>query len=1036
MKSLAQWSVRNSLLVNLLTVFVIIAGVMALKENRREAFPNFSFDVVQISTKYPGSTPGQVEKLITIPIEKELKEVDDVKEMVSASIEGMSLIYIVIEPDASNKDKTVNDIQRAVDRAEDLPDDLKDKPLVEEFTTKNTPMLEVTLYGELGDLELRRQARLLEAALLDDPNVAKITRRGYREPEYSVEVDPDKMSQYHLSLSDVMRALSATNVNIPGGDIREGGQEFLLRISGEYYTADEIQDVVIRSNDAGYAVRVRDVGKVVPTLEKETITNRTDGAPSINLQILKREKADIIEMVADIKAIIADFQAKAPPGLKVGIVDDISFFVERRLDVLRNNALIGLVLLMIPVLIFLSPRTALSAALGIPSAVMATFALMHFFGITINLMSLFGLIMVSGMLVDEDIVIAENVHRLMEEGVPPKVAAIEGTQQVSSSVVATVLTTITAFAPLLFMTGIFGKFVKQIPQVVIITLVASLLQALVVLPSHIYDLNKMSDEEAREKFRHASKHAVMGRLLDWYERSIRLLISRRYLATFGFIVLMLGTFVFGFFKVPFILFPASGIEQFFIRVEGQIGTPVNVTTERMQSIEKILLKLPKHELDHFITMGGITQNDPTDPFTNRATHVGQIWVFLTPETGRKRTAQEIMDSLRPEVEKVPGFQKVYFDNVRSGPPVGKPVAIRVKGDDFDVLDKLAQEYVSFLKAIPGVKDVKSDYEPGKSELRAQIDVARMAQAGLTYQDVASAVRASFEGGIATTIKQGDEEIDVVVRFPEEIRRNRTSLQDVLISNREGRLVPLRQIATFKTEAALSMIKHDDRKRLVSVTANIDESLTTSRKVNAAVAEHFKARIGEFPGVLVKYGGEEEDTQESLNSLLRAMALAIFLTFIIIAATFRSLWEPLVILTTIPMGMMGVVYGFYLFQQPIGFLATLGIIGFVGVIVDGALLMISFINQEKAKGIAFKEAIVRGSKARLRPIILTTATTVLGIVPSAFGIGGSDPFIQPMAFAMNWGLAVGTFWAVLFIPVFLAVLDDVFGRFRRRKELAS
>ncbi|MCC6271884.1 MAG: efflux RND transporter permease subunit [Deltaproteobacteria bacterium] len=1035
MKSLSEWSVRNGLLVNLLTVFVIVAGVMALMNNRREAFPNFSFDVVQVRTHYQGATPAQIEKLITIPIEKELKEVDDIKEMVSASIEGMSLIYLVIEPDAANKDKTVNDIQRAVDRAEDLPEDLKEKSVVEEFTTKNTPMLEVTLYGDMSDLELRRQARLLEAALLDDPNVAKVTRRGYREPEYSVEVDPDKMAHYHLSLSDVMRALSATNVNIPGGDIREGGQEFLLRISGEYFAPEEILDVVIRSNDAGFAVKVRDVGKVIPTLEKVTVTNRTDGAPSVNLQILKRDRSDVIDLVRDVRAIIADFQAKAPPELKIGIVDDVSYYVERRLKVLINNALIGLVLLMIPLLVFLTPRTALSAALGIPTAVMATFAMMHFFGITINLMSLFGLIMVSGMLVDEDIVIAENVHRLMEEGMPPKQAAVEGTKQVASSVVATVLTTITAFAPLLFMTGIFGKFVKQIPQVVIITLCASLVQALVVLPSHIYDLNKMSEDEARKHFDRSSKHRLMNGLLAFYDKTLRFLISRRYLATLFFTLLMVGTFAFGYLKIPFILFPAEGIEQFFVRVEGDVGTPVEVTTERMQAIEKVLMKLPKNELDHFVTMGGITQNDPTDPFTNRASHVGQIWVFLTPETERQRTAHDIIESLRPEVEKIEGFKKVYFDNVRPGPPVGKPVAIRVKGDDFAVLDKLAQEYVTYLNTLPGVKDVKSDYEPGKSELRAQIDVGRMSQAGLTYQDVAAAVRASFEGGIATTIKQGDEEIDVVVRFPEEIRRNKTSLQDVLISNREGRLIPLKQIATFEVEPALSMIKHDDRKRLISVTANVDEAVTTSRKVNAALGEHFKNRIKEFPGVLVKYGGEEEDTQESLDSLIRAMVLAIFLTFIIIAATFRSLWEPLVILTTIPMGMMGVVYGFYLFGEPLGFLATLGIIGFVGVIVDGALLIIEFINQEKAKGLAFKEAIVRGSKARLRPIILTTATTVLGIVPSAFGIGGTDPFIQPMAFAMNWGLAVGTFLAVLFIPVFLAVLDDVFGRFRRKESAA-
>lgn len=1030
---LSEWSVRNSLLVNMLTIFTIFAGILAVFANRREAFPNFSFDIVQISTRYPGATASQIEKLITIPLEKELKEVDDIKDLVSASTEGFSYIYAVIESDAPNKDKTVNDIQRAVDRAEDLPADLKDKPVVEEISTKNTPMLEVALFGDLPPEELRQLSRRLETLLLEDPNVAKVIRRGYREPEFAVEVNPSEMARYHLSLADVIEALRATNINFPGGDIRQDGQEFLLRVSGEFYKPAEIENVVVRSNSSGYHVRVKDIGRVVPTLEKITMTNRANGHDAINLLILKKEKADIIHLVDDVKKIIADFKATAPPALGITIVNDISRYVEMRLDVLVNNALIGLVLLFIPLVIFLSPRTAISAAIGIPTAVMAAFALMHFFGITINLMSLFGLIMVAGMLVDEDIVIAENVYRLMEEGVPARKAAIDGTKQVAKSVVATVLTTVTCFAPLLAMTGIFGKFVKQIPQVVIITLAASLIQALLVLPSHIYDLNDMSEEKARKHFERAQKslgNRFMKGLLRVYEAVLRRLVRHRYITAGLFLILMMATFLFGFQKVPFILFPSEGVEQFFVRVETELGTPVETTTERMAQIEKILQKLPPGELEHIVTQGGLTQNDPTDPFTERSSHIGQVWVFLTPEPQRQRKAAEIMESIRPEVEKVSGFTKLSFEEIQNGPPVGKPVSVHIRGDDFELLNKVGEQYVAYLKTLPGVKDIKSDYQPGKKELRAVIDEVRMRQAGLTHQDVASAVRSSFEGGIATTIKDGDEEIDVLVRFPESLRKNKASLESVLVPNRDGRLIPLMQIASFKEEAALTVIKHDDRKRVVTVSANIDQKVTTSGKVNAKLDEHFKESLKKETGVSVKYGGEEEDTEEAMNALFRAMLLALFLTFIIIAATFRSLWEPFVVMTTIPMGIMGVIYGFYLFDKPISFLGMLGVIGFAGVIVDSALLIVEFINIEKAKGTHFKEAIIRGSRARLRPVLLTTATTVLGIVPSAFGIGGTDPFIQPMAFAMNWGLSVGTVFSVLMIPVFLAILYDVVGRLKK------
>lgn len=1029
---LAEWSVRNSLLVNLLTLFVMVAGVFAIFTLRREAFPNFSFDVVQIATSYPGGAPQQIEKLITIPIEKELKEVDDIKEMVSASTEGFSMIYIVIEPDAKNKDKIVNDIQRAVDRAENLPEDLKEKPRVTEVSTKNTPALEVTLSGNLSPQELRVQARRLETALLADPMVAAVTRRGYREPEISVEVDPKKMKKYHLALSDVMRALAGTNINIPGGDIQIGDQEYLLRVSGEFYTPEEIGQVVVRANDFGYHLRVKDIADVVPTLEDVDLTLRTDGSEAINLLVIKKERADIIHLVEDVTKTIDEFKAKAPSELKIAVVNDISFYVQRRLRILTNNALIGFVLLMIPLLLFLSFRTALSALIGIPTALAAAFALMQFFGITINLMSLFGMIMVLGMLVDEDIVIAENVHRLMEEGMPPRQAAIEGTKQVAKAVIATVLTTITAFMPLLFMTGIFGKFVKQIPQVVIITLVASLIQALVILPSHIYDLNKMSEEEAAAHFARSRHHPLMRRMLAIYGGGLKFLIRHRYTATLLFFLIGGATLVFGYFKVPFILFPNRGIEQFFIRAEAEVGTPIEVTTERLQAIEKILAKLPGNELDHYVTQGGITQNDPTDPFTNRASHIGQVWVFLTPETARTRSADQVMEALRPEVEQAPGFKKVYFEHVRPGPPVGKPVAVRIRGDDFEKMDKLAQEYLAALKQMPGVKDVRSDYEPGKSELRAVVDPVRMTQAGLTFQEVAAAVRSSFDGGLATTIKQGDEEIDVFVRFPEKLREKPESLDQVLIANRQDRLIPLQQIADFKKDSALSIIKHDDRKRLITVTANVDEAVTTSRKVNAALNERFQERLKAYPGILVKYGGEEEDTRESLESLARAFALAMFLTFIIIAATFRSLWEPLVIMTTIPMGIMGVIVGFYLIGEPMSFLSTLGVIGFAGVVVDGALLIIEFVNEERDKGKAFDEAIIAGAKSRLRPILLTNATTVLSIVPAAFGIGGTDPFIQPMALAMDFGIAGGIFLAIFFIPVFLSILYHVVSRLKGKK----
>jgi multidrug efflux pump subunit AcrB len=1031
---LAEWSVKNSLLVNLLTAFAIIAGIFAIVTLKREAFPNITFDIVQVTTRYPGATPEQIEKLITIPIEKELKEVDDIKEMVSASVEGISLIFLTIEPDAENKPKIVNDIQRAVDRAEDLPADLEDQAVVREIMTKNTPVLEVSLFGDLSPEELRIQARRLERIILENPQVADVTRRGYREPELSVEVDPKKMADTHVSFSEVMAALKKTNINIPGGKIDLSGQEVILRVSGEFYQSEEIREVIVRGNDRGYFVKVKDVAKVVPTLEEITVSNRTDGTDSINLMVSKKVKGDIIDLVDDMKETIETFLKTAPPGLKISIVNDISYYVKRRLQVLLNNGFIGLGLLIIPLVLFLDVRTAFSAILGIITAVLAAFALMEAFGITINLMSLFGMIMVLGMLVDEDIVIAENVHRHMEEGLSAREAAVKGATQVARSVLATVLTTITAFLPLMIMSGIIGKFVRQIPLVVTITLTASLLQALLVLPSHIADFNKMSEEQAEKYYRRRKSSRFMDSTLAGYERILRLLLRQRYWVLGAFILLTVGVFTLGYFKVPFILFPQKGIEQFFIRVEGEVGTPVELTTKRMGAIEEILARqLPPNELDHFITQGGIVQNDINDPFTQRASHMGQVWVFLKPEKDRDRTADQIIDSIRSDLEQVPGFKRVYFSQVRPGPPVGRPVAIRVKGDEFGPINALAAEFMEALKKIPGVLDIKSDYEPGKDELKAIIDETLMSQAGLSYAEIAAAVRIGFDGGTATTIKEGDEEIDVVVRFPPELREGEKSLDQLLISNSQGNLIPLRSIATFDRQPSIATIKHDDRKRLVMVTANVDEKVITSREVNRKVEALFKDRLQDYPGILVKYGGEEEDTQESLASLERAFVLALFLTFIIIAVTFKSLWEPFVILTTIPMGIMGVIVAFFFSKEPLTFLALLGVVGFSGVVVDSGIILIDFINRERReRGLSIEEAIISGSRMRLRAIVLTTLTTVLGVFPAAFGIGGADPFIQPMARALNWGISAGSLLAIFLIPVILRICGDFFIRRRRSR----
>lgn len=1026
MKSLAQFSIKNSLLILVLTILIVVSGVYTLFfQLNREAFPNVNFDVVTITTTYPGSTPPEVERLITIPIEKELKEIDDIKEISSVSAESISNITVIIEEDADNKMAIVNDIQRAVDRVEDLPDDLPENPLVQEMKTKNNPIIEISLSGPMSEKALREHALNLEDKFLDLPDVSKVTRKGYRDQEIWVEILPDSLKKYHVSLNEIQQALQTQNQAIPAGKFFKEKEEYILRTTGEFENAEDVRKTIIRAGPLGEWIRVDDVATVSEQFEERDLIEKTRGSLAIRLIVVKKESGDAIDMVEDVKNIVADYQ-KIAPDLKVDYVNDLSFYIERRLNILKNNGIIGLAMVTVSLFIFLSFGTALSAFIGIPTALLMAFAIMGYINISINLISLFGLIMVLGMLVDEDIVIAENIHRHLEEGLSPEEAAVKGNKEVGKAVVATVLTTIAAFLPLFFMGGIMGKFIRDIPKVVTLTLLASLLEALVILPSHISDISKIM-HNLKKKNPKKSVQKTKGffeKLKHFYLKTLSHSLKHRYLYTVALLVVFLSSIFIATNFMQFLLFPAKGIEIFFIRVEGQIGDSLEDTAEKMKQLEKIVDTLPKNELDTYTTLVGMVQNDPNDPFTNRASHVGQIQVFLTPEPQRDRSSQEISNSLRSLAKEVKGFEKVSFDQFRTGPPVGKPVQVRILGEDFNTLEKIAEEYKTALTKIEGVTDIRDDYEVGKTEKRVEINQVRAAQAGLDVQTIAMTVRQAFEGVKATSIQKTEEEIDIVVKFPPRFRHQQTALANLLVPNPQGHLIPLSAVATFTETKGVQAIKHFDGDRNLNVTANVDEKITSPvevmEKLKVALP-HIETR---YPGYRVHFAGEAEDTQESLRDLRNTFFIAAGLILIILITMFKSFLQSFIVLFTIPFSLIGVVLSFLAHGLPLSFMALLGVIGLTGIVVDGAIILIDFINNYHAKGHNLHSAILKGANVRFRAVLLTSITTVLGVLPASYGLGGKDPFIEPMALALNYGIIFSAILTLYYVPIFLAILGDL------------
>ncbi len=1029
MKRLVAYFAERSLMVNIFTVGLLVAGLIFIFSAKREAFPNIDFDWVVVTTIYPGATPTDVEKHITKPIEDEIREVDGLKQIYGTSLDSRSVIAIQLDPDLKNKDKTVNDIKNAVDRVDDLPEDAED-PEVKELNTKQQSVLEVSILdrkeiaNDTQEFELRRYAKMLEDRLLEVEGVAKIEKKGYRDREMIVEVKPELLEAYHVAINEVITALSKKSIDFPGGVIKSSTGEILIRTVGEVQTSGEIGNVLIRANDMGNWVKVGDVAKVSDSFEEEKIINKTRGKKSVTLTIVKKESADIITMVNSVMKEVDRFKKILPKNYDMSIYRDLSYYVKRRLNVLVSNGIIGFTLVVLSLFFTLGWRISIVTALGIPTAFFATFAWMAWYGVSINLMSMFGLIMVLGMLVDDAIVVSENIYRYLEEGKPVKEAVVTGTTEVILPVAGTILTTIVAFLPLIFMKGIMGKFMWTLPAVVIVALLASWMECMFILPSHIKDIERMRSE-------HHANQPKEGRLFaffkDRYRRIVGKILRNRYKALALITLFFFGSIVFATMSVKFILFPQGGVEIAVAKAEAPTGTTVQQMSRKLGRIEEVIAKLPSTELDTFVSSAGIMQEEVNDPNTKRGSNYGIVMIYMTPEQNRKRKADAIIDQVRQGCKPfLNEFTKLEFTLARTGPPVGKAINVTIKGDDFDVLKKISDEYKNYLKTINGLKDIKDDFEAKKDEVRVIVDERTAAIAGITVFDVASTVRTCFEGTVATSIKKTDEEIDIRVRFPEALRNRIESLKSVKVANRMGNLIPITRVARFELTKGLSTISRKDWRRVVNVTADIDEHAkdVTSVAVNRMLMKKFDGMEERYRGYTISYEGEFKDTQESVEDLMKSFLIAFLAIYIILVALFRSLVHPLIIVMVIPMTLIGVIWTFFFHGLPISFLALMGVVGLAGVVVNDSIVLVDFIQKLRLQGLAPFESCVEGGALRLRPIFLTTITTVLGLLPTAYGIGGYDPFLKPMALSLGWGLAFGTTITLIGTPLLYMMLSDI------------
>lgn len=1024
MKRLISFFLRQSLFGNLFTGIVLIVGIMSLFLIRKDLFPQVSFDTTLITVIYPGASPEQVEKLIINPIEQALREVDGVKKIQSTAIDSRANVTVILDPDSRNIDKTNDDIQRAVDRIEDLPDEV-DKPIVTVLESGQTPIIELTLFSKsLSDIELRDTAKLVADELSLVSGVAKVIKTAWRKKEWLVAVDQNKLRDNHVSLTDVINSLGAQNIQLPAGDlVLPDGREKSVKTDGEFKSKEDIENTVVRSNFEGFGVKIKDIATVGYNLEKPTLLYRTNGEASVSLIISKKERADALKVVNAVTERMSQLKERLPKEVEYRFINDFTEYLRNRLGTLSGNMLMGIFLVMLILALFFPWRVAAVVAIGIPFSMLAAIAILYKLGFSINLISLIGLIIVSGMLVDDAIVVVENVFRLYQEGMDLDDAILLGVTEVIPAVTASVLTTIAAFSPMMFMTGIFGKFIFEIPVMVIIPLLVSLFEAFLIAPGHFKDIvGSHIKSEIKKLEEIEKKEHWYDRVLPYYKNIITWTVEHKLKTLSAFFALIIVTGIAAS-RMNFILFPPDGIYSFFIRVDGEPGATLEEMQALTSKIEPYIKQIPKDELRDYVTQLGIQQNDPNDPLSKRASHYAQIRVNLTPENERTRRVNDIVEELRQKTPQPEGAKKMQFEIAKGGPPQGRPISVNLMGDDFTVLRKLADEIKLKLKDINGVSDIEDSEVVGKNEIRVIPDVKALGSVGLTVRDVSMTLRAAFAGVEATSTRTLDEEINIRVQLKPTKKDSQQQLSDIDVGTRTGNLIPLEKIVRFEEAPSRLAIQHEKFKRIINVSAQVDLTKTTAIKANKELQTKIGDLFKSYPEYKIDFGGENEDTQESMMSLMRSFSVAGLLILAILILTFGSFIQPILVLAAIPLGFIGTIWALILHGKPLSFMSMLGLIALAGVIVNNAIVYIDFFNSLKSK-MPLKQALVEAASTRLRPIILTSVTTVLGLFPTAYGIGGSDGFVMTLALALGWGLAIGSLLTVLFFPAMLGTVETL------------
>ncbi len=1030
LRGLIAGGVRNPVLANLAMVSILVGGLLSGRNMVRESLPEFSLEHIGIEVSYPGASPADVERAVCTPIEEAVAGLSGVHEISSTANENFGVVWVRLLESVDDPQTVFQAIKDRVDQITTFPPEAM-RPVIRHEVVR-AEVINIAVYGEVPERTLKRTAQEVKDDLLTYPAISHVSLSGVRQDEIAIEVSRDALGAYNLSLAQVMAVIQRSSLDLPAGPIHTAEEEVTLRVTGQRFLAAQYEELAVLEH-GGTAVRLGDIAAVREGFEEGVSSGRFNAAPAVLVAVYKTPEQDATTIARIVRDYVEARQQWLPQRLKMSVWGDSSRAIDSRIRMLVVNGAMGILLVFLTLGVFLEMRLAFWVAVGIPFSFAGALIAMNAFGETLNLLSLFALIMVSGIIVDDAIVIAESIHSRRRGGCSLELAAIEGSNRVALPVLGASLTTIAAFVPLLYVVGVMGRFVHVLPIVVMAAVVASALEAFGILPTHLCRRNPPGvsvEPDQPGKARRAIEGLIDLVITRWYRPIYRAALRGRIVTVSVAVatLLIVGGLVLGG-RTPLVLLPREDGSILRARVRYPEGTSASVSEETIQRIEAAALRLnhapelkPRGRGDLVQQVYSIA-GEFADFLPVRGNNLCEVRIELMPP-GRRRIADDrIIERWRENIGPVYDATEYAIARHQIG-PTDRPIEIRLLGSNLEDMTAAAKRIEEKLREFSGVTSVYHDLIPGKRELRVTLrPEARVL--GLTLADVASQLRHGFFGGEALQLQRGRDLVKVRVRYPESERRSVADLESLRISTPAGDEVPFREVAQVEWSRGYTNIMHQDGKRRVRVYADLDERRANAEQILQTIEAGFLDEVtGEYNDLTWVLGGNRAHMEESLSSLFDGFTMAMIVIYAILATMLRSYVQPLVIVAAVPFGLIGAVVGHAIVGYDLTLMSLFGIVALSGVVVNDSLVLVDAINRGISEGRSVREAVFDAGELRFRAVTLTSITTVAGLLPLLSEPSGQAQMVKPMAVSLAFGIGFATVLTLFVVPALYLLLNDV------------